>query len=198
MARLRLLPARQLQALSREHRAWVKALELHLLRRFRQNIHDPLDGGDEIFLTVGYVQGLLRDVEAPRKGEKAAAEAILWWQHVGLLEDTGKTKKPKASPSRAAAREHFGSSPRVEGGRDAQPSTLRSYWWRVFRVVPITRVLEAFKKMQGAYGRFQEVPQLPASLSAFLERQGLIPRRRQRQSFSPGSVQWVFAHSGPP
>jgi hypothetical protein len=198
MARLRLLPPERYPMLSREQRAWVKALELHLLRRFQQNVHEPLDNDGEIFLTVSHVQRLLRAVKAPRVGEKAAAEAIAWWQHVGLLEDTGKTKKPKASPSRAAAREHFGKGSRTEGGRDAQPSTLRSYWWRVFRVVPVSRAPEAFKKMQGAYGRFHEVPQLPASLSALLERQGLIPRRRQRQSFSPGSVQWAFAHSGPP
>jgi hypothetical protein len=198
MARLRLLPARQLQALSREHRAWAKALELHLLRRFQQKRYEPLDSGDEIFLTVGYVQRLLRDVEAPRKGEKAAAEALAWLVSFGLLEDTGKTKKPKASPSRAAAREHFGKSSGTEGGRDAQPSTLHSYWWRVFKVVAISRVLAAYEQMQGAYGRFQEVPQLPASLSALLERQGLIPRRRAPGSFSLGSVQWAFAHSGPP
>jgi hypothetical protein len=196
--RLQLLPARQVQALLREHRAWVAALELHLKRRFQQNIHDPLDGGDEIFLTVRYVQGLLQDVGAPRMGGKAAAEAIAWWVSFGLLEDTGKTKKPKVSASRAAAREHFGKGSRTEGGRDAQSSTLRSYWWRVFKVLPITHVLEAYRQMQGAYGRFQEVPQLPASLSAFLERQGLIPRRRAPSSFSLGSVQWAFAYSGPP
>jgi hypothetical protein len=198
MARLHILPARQVQALSPEHRAWVKAFELHLERRFQQNIHEPLDDGDKVFLTDGYVKGLLEAVGAPRKGEKAASEAIAWWQEAGILEDTGETKKPKASPSRAAAREHFGRGTPTEGGRDAQPSTLRSYWWRVYRVVPISSVLRAYKKMQGAYGRFQEVPQLPASLSARLERQGLIPRSRQRHNFSPGSVQWAFAHSGPP
>lgn len=88
-------------------------------------------------------------------GEKAAAEAIAWWQHVGLIEDTGKTKKPNASPSRAAAREHFGKGVRIEGGRDAQTSTFRSYWWRVYKVVPIARVIGAFRKMQSAYGRFR-------------------------------------------
>jgi hypothetical protein len=196
--RLRLLPARQVQNLPREHRAWVAALELHLLGRFQQNTYDPLDDGGEIFLTDGYVKGLLEAVGAPRVGEKAAAEAIAWWQRVGLLEDTGKTKRPKASPQRAAAREHFGSGTRTEGGRDAQPSTQRSYWWRVFRVVPIARVIEAYREMQGAYARLRGVPQLPASLSALLRRQGLIPRRRSPHEFSQGSVQWVFANSGPP
>jgi hypothetical protein len=198
MARLHLLPARRVQALSPEHRAWVKALELHLERRFQQNIHEPLDDGGEIFLTVSHVQRLLKAVGAPRVGEKAAAAAIVWWQEAGILEDTGKTKKPKASPQRAAAREHFGSGMRTEGGRDAQPSTLRSYWWRVFRVIPISRVIQAYRDMQGAYGRLREVPQLSASLSALLERQGLIPRSRQRHNVSPGSVQWAFANSGPP
>jgi hypothetical protein len=199
MARqLKLLPPERYPMLSIEERAWVKALELHLLRRFQQNTHEPLDGGDGIFRTVSYVKGLLESVGAPRKGEKAAAEAIAWWQRAGLLEDTGKTKEPKASLSRTAAREHFGKGSRAEGGRDAQPSTFRSYWWRLYRVVPIAMTLEAYRKMQGAYGRFQGVPQLPASLSAVLERQGLISRRRPPHEFSEGSVQWAFAHSGPP
>jgi hypothetical protein len=44
----------------------------------------------------------------------------------------------------------------------------------------------------------RSAPRRVASLSAFLRRQGLIfgPRRRSRPN--PGSVQWVFAHSGPP
>jgi hypothetical protein len=67
--RLRLFPARQVQNLPREHRAWVAALELHLLRRFQQNTYDPLDDGGEIFLTVSHVQRLLKAVGAPRVGE---------------------------------------------------------------------------------------------------------------------------------
>jgi hypothetical protein len=175
------------------------ALELHLLWRFEQDRHAPLDDGGETFLTVAHVQRLLRATGARRQGEKAAAEAIRWWQDFGLIVDTGKVKKPRAKRERIAAREHFGQGRRpAEGGRDAQPSNLRSYWWRVFAIVPIARVLTAYARMQGAYGRFGDVPQFPASLSAFLRRQGLIPGPRRRRTVRPGSVQWVFLNSGPP
>jgi hypothetical protein len=191
-----LMPKESYRALSDEQRAWVRALELHLRWRFEQNRHAPLDSGGETFLTVSHVQKLLRCVGAPRRGE---AEAIAWWQDVDLIQDTGKMKKPELNPSRLAAREHFGQGTvRSEGGRDAQPSSSRSYWWRVFVIVPIARVLAAYARMQGAYGRFGDVPHDSASLSAFLRRQGLIPCSRPRRTVRPGSVQWVFAHSGPP
>jgi hypothetical protein len=186
----------------------MRALELHLVSRFQQNRHAPLDDDGETFLTVGYVQTLLRGVNARRRGEKAAAEAIEWWQAFGLIADTGKVKKPRMRPERLAARAHFGKTPaneqsdrhapHEEGGRDAQPSNSRSYWWRVFAIVPIARVLAAYARMQGAYGRLEDVPQLSASLSAFLRRQGLIPGPSRRRTVSERSVQWVFAHSGPP
>jgi hypothetical protein len=71
-----------------------------------------------------------------------------------------------------------------------QPRNLcHSYWWRVFEVVPITRA-----SWWGAYPHRSGSPSV-ASLRRFLKRQGLVrPRRHPR----PGSVQWVFAHSGPP
>ena len=189
-----LMSKEQFTALSTEEKKWAKALELHLRRRFQQSAHQPLDDGCEVFLTVGYVQRLLRAVDAPQKGEHAARECLAWWQSAGLLRDTGKTKKPGLSPSSIAAREKFG-TPRTDGGRDAQPSSLRSYWWRVFEVVPIAQVV---KKTRGAYAHFWEVPQGLASLSAFLRRQGLIQGPRQRRTYSEGSVQWAFANTGPP
>jgi hypothetical protein len=67
-----------------------------------------------------------------------------------------------------------------EGGRDAQPSTLRSFWWWIYRVVPLSEVLRVHEAMQGAYARLLEVPQHLASLSAWAKRQGLISRRRTR------------------
>jgi hypothetical protein len=71
-----------------------------------------------------------------------------------------------------------------------QPRNLRhSYWWRVFEVIPITHV-----SWRGAYPHRSASPSV-ASLRRFLVRQGLVRRRRKA---TPGSVQWVFANSGPP
>jgi hypothetical protein len=150
---------------------------------------------------VRYMQGLLRSVGARRSGEKAAAQAIRWLCSSGILEDTGEVKKPRRSQNRMAAREKFGGSERLgagEGGRDAQPSSARSYWWRVFLIVPLAAVLKAYAATQGAYARCMDVPQALASLSAWAKRQGLISRRRGRKAARDGSVQYVFAHSGPP
>ena len=74
-----------------------------------------------------------------------------------------------------------------EGGKDAQPSSSRSYWWRVFRVVPLSRVVRAFGALSGAYGYISDVPQHLASLSAWAARQGLISRSRGRRGARPGS-----------
>jgi hypothetical protein len=71
-----------------------------------------------------------------------------------------------------------------------QPRNLRhSYWWRVFEVVPIRRA-----SWCGAYPHRSASPSV-ASLRRFLKRQGLV--RRPSHALQ-GSVQWVFAHSGPP
>jgi hypothetical protein len=71
-----------------------------------------------------------------------------------------------------------------------QPRNLRhSYWWRVFQVVPIMRA-----SWCGAYPHRSASPSV-ASLRLFLKRQGLV---RQSSHAREGSVQWVFAHSGPP
>ena len=164
-------------------------------------------------------------VGARRQGEKAAREAINYLRTSGVLEDTGEVKKPRQRPNRVAARQKFGRTEKVFngvgdfelggeeggevhnavvdfgsglGGRDAQPSPSRSYWWRVFRVVPLSRVLRAYGAMQGAYAYISELPQRLASLSAWAERQGLISRRRGRRGARLGSVQYVFARSGPP
>jgi hypothetical protein len=71
-----------------------------------------------------------------------------------------------------------------------QPRDLRhSYWWRVFEVIPIARA-----SWRGAYPHRSASPSV-ASLCRFLVRQGLVRSRRRARS---GSVQWVFANSGPP
>lgn len=194
--------------LTRDERDAVHALALHVLSRFEQDEFEPLDADGRTFLTTGYFQRRLRDVGARCAGEKAAAQALRWLCESGVLENlydpatrTGEVKKPRRSPSRAAAREKFGrgeESERGEGGKDSQFTVLRSYWWRVYRVVPLSAVLRTYAAMQGAYARFVCPPEHLASLSAWAIRQGLIPRRRARLSPRPGSVQWAFRHSGPP
>jgi hypothetical protein len=191
----------EIGTLSVDERDAVKALGLHLLQRFDQERFEPLDSDGRTFLTVSHMQRLLLHVGARRKGEKAAAEAIRWLCTSGILEDTGEVKLPRRKPQRMAAREKFGRRDvhvRNEGGRDAQPSLARSFWWRVFRVVPLSAVLRAYGAMRGAYAQVPDLPQRLASLSAFAERQGLISRSRGRRGARKGSVQWVFANSGPP
>jgi hypothetical protein len=71
-----------------------------------------------------------------------------------------------------------------------QPRNLRhSYWWRVFQVIPILRA-----SWHGAYPHRSASPSV-ASLRRFLVCQGRVQRRKKA---NPGSVQWVFANSGPP
>lgn len=190
-----------LETLSRDKRDAVNALAAHILSRFEQEEFEPFDADGRTFLTVAYMQRRLRDVGARCTGEKAAAAALRWLCSSGILEDTRKVKKPRRNQNRMAAREKFGrgEDPQSgEGGRDSQPTILRSYWWRVYRVVPLSDVLRTYKGLQGAYARLVEVPQPLASLAAWAKRQGLISRRRGRQGARPGSVQYVFAHSGPP
>jgi hypothetical protein len=188
------------RGLDEDGRAAVDALSLHIWWRARQDEHEAFEGEEDdcVFLTVPWMQGLLRAVGARKTGEKAAAGAIALLKERGHIEDTGKTKKPRRSSERIARAEKFQTAGPVarEGGKDAQPTSLHSYWWRVFRVPALARVRHSIPR--GAYWQLPDRPQHSASLSAFLRRQGLIsvPRRRSRPN--PGSVQWVFAHSGPP
>jgi hypothetical protein len=171
--------------LNRDERDAVDALSWHVVWRCRQKRHPALEGEDCVFLSVGHVQSLLRAVGARKTGEKAAAAAIATMQANGWMEDTGRTKKPRRGEQQD------------EGGKDSQPDIQHSYWWRIFRVPAISQAIKAIKP-QGAYWQPQRAPKRVASLSAFLKRQGLIPRPKRRSRPNPGSVQWVFAHSGPP
>jgi hypothetical protein len=171
--------------LSRDEQDAADALSWHVVWRCRQKRHPALEGEDCIFLSDGWVQGLLRAVGARKTGEKAAAAAIRTMQARGWIEDTGRTKKPGRGERSA------------EGGKDSQPTNQRSYWWRVFRVPAISQAIKSLKPT-GAYWQPQSAPRRVASLSAFLTRQGLISRPKRRARPNPGSVQWVFAHSGPP
>jgi hypothetical protein len=84
---------------------------------------------------------LLGEIGAHKRGEKAAWRAIAFLCESGVLEDTGRVMKPKRSVQAVARAEKFqrmngkrGSSVATEGGRTAQPTRFRWYWWRVFRV----------------------------------------------------------------
>ena len=118
----------ELQNLSRDQRDAVNALARHLLFRFEQSEHEPLDSDGRTFLTVAYMQRRLRELGARKTGEKAVEEAIRWRCASGILENMydpetqpGEVKKPRRRPERMAAREKFApASQETEGGRDAQ------------------------------------------------------------------------------
>jgi hypothetical protein len=190
---------RESSSLTRDEQDAVDALSWQIVCRCRQKRHPALEGEDCIFLTVRHVQRLLRAIGAAKTGEKAAAEAIATMQAKGWIEDTGETKKPRRGEQSMAKATRFQPQGEVEleGGKDSQPTLRRSYWWRIFRVPALSRAIKALKPL-GAYGQLPDVPQRIASLSAFLIRQGLISRPKRRSRPNPGSVQWVFAHSGPP
>lgn len=194
-----LVPREKWGGLDEAERAAVNALGLHLHWRERQEQHPALEGHDRVFLTAGWMQGLLRAVGARRAGEKAAREAIASLERLGVVEDTGEVKKPRRpaqSVDRARKFQPHGDV-ELEGGKDGQPTPGRSYWWRIFRVPALSKVMAALQP-QGAYPEVPDLPQHLASLSALLRRQGLISPRRRGYRPNPGSVQWVFSHSGPP
>ena len=172
-------------SLTRDEQEAVDALSRQIVWRCRQKRHPSLEGEACIFLTIRHVQRLLRAIGARKTGEKAAAAAIATMQAKGWIEDTGGTKKPRRGEQSA------------EGGKDSQPDLQHAYWWRIFRVPPLSQAIKALKPF-GAYWQPQRAPRRVASLSAFLKRQGLISRPRRRSRPNPGSVQWVFAYSGPP
>jgi hypothetical protein len=175
------------------------ALSLHIWARSRQTKNAAFEGRDCIFLTVSWMQQLLRGVEARKRGKKAAAAAIFFLERSELIVDTGETKKPRRPGGSVARAEKFQKRGEIvhQGGKEAQPSSFRSYWWRVFRVPALTRIRRVLEP-QGAYAHAEDVPQHLASLSAFLRRQGLLKTPKRLKGANPGSVQWAFAHSGPP
>jgi hypothetical protein len=193
-----LLPPEEWRTLDQDGRAAVDALSLQIWFRGRQKEHAAFEDEDCVFLTVGWMQQLLRAAGARKTGEKAAAAAIALLEERRLMVDTGKTKKPKRRSESIARAEKFQRTGAIarEGGKDAQPTSQRSYWWRVFRVPALTRVLASIPF--GAYWGLEDIPHRTACLSALLRCQGVISGPRRRSRPNPGSVQWVFAHSGPP
>ena len=192
--------------LSDDERIAVRCIDLHLRRRFEQRAHEPLEEVEgercRIFWTVGHVQRLLRRLRYRKTGEKFAAEVIATVQRLGILVDTGRVKKPARGDQELAAAEKFqpaGTEISAEGGQHAQPTIARSYWWRVFRVLPLQLILRQYRRLR-AYdsGHVPDVPLHLRCLSALLRSQGLIRRTKRRSTPSPRSAQWQFRYSGPP
>jgi hypothetical protein len=147
---------------------------------------------------VKWMKTLLGEIGAHKRGEKAARRAIAFLCESGVLEDTGQVMKPKRSVQAVARAEKFqrmngkrGSSLATEGGRTAQPTRFRSYWWRVFRVSE--RVL---RRPVGEVCRRTSRDSRSLSAREVCQEEISEPRRRSRPN--PGSVQWAFLHSGPP
>lgn len=194
--RVSLLPVHVVRAFPEDERVAVQLLEYHLW--LRQQRPDPAlellpDGSVGVFLTIGYVQKLLREIGARKTGEDYAAEvlnAIL--PRLGLIEQTNLAKKPRADVA------HPGEQ-RETGGRHAQRTPLRSYWWRIFKLPTLTKLVTP---IAGAYSRNPGTPPPrplgSASLFGLLRCQGLISPRRRKMRFLPGSVQAAFHATGPP
>ncbi len=204
---LALVPSETWASLDDDQRVAVRFLDWHLRSRFEQTEHAPLElvDGDPcgVFLTRRHVQRFLKQARYRKTGVRFAAKVIEHLIALGLIADTGDVKRPRRTANRIAAAAKFQKSGSVqsEGGRDAQPSLEHSYWWRVFKVVPLELVVRAYTRARGAYSSgetFKRPPSWTASLCAFARRQGLIPPARDRRSFRRGSVQWVFQNSGPP
>lgn len=121
--------------------------------------------------TIGYVQRWLKRTKARRRGRDYARQLLATLVEMELLCDTGEVMVPRKQPSRQ-----------------------RSYWWRVFKVVPVVRALSP--RWKGTYPHTSEpTPRVTGSLCRLLGRQA---SRKQRTKPRKGSIQWVFMHTGPP
>jgi hypothetical protein len=197
--RVSMQPRHETNALPPDQRWAVAALEHHLWKR--QHCRYPLfelltDGTLGTFITIGYFQECLREVGAPKHGEDYAAACLnTILPALGLIEDSGTAKKPRAPDLQE--RNPFRQNPNPEGGRAAQLDPEHSYWWRVFRLPTLTRYITP---RAGAYriGEFWGARWDLASLVGLLRCQGLIPGRRRRRDFAYGSVQAAFHATGPP
>jgi hypothetical protein len=171
----------------------VIALEHHLWRRGqRDNLSfEVLDRGLGVFLTIAYMQKLLRAVRSPKTGQHYAAECLnTILPRLGLIEDSGLVKLPVNESHRVE---------RASGGRAAQNTALHSFWWRIFRLSTLSAILSqpgAYPSKPG-HGRAPGVA-LTASLLALLGCQGLVRKPSRSQKFRYGSVQAAFQATGPP
>jgi hypothetical protein len=191
-----------LYTLPEREREAVRALEWHAGFRTTVTKFEPVeleeDGTPTTILTDGHFQRCLRACGATRTGEKFAAECLSEiLPRLGLLEDTGRVMKPRPSEDAQARREKFAPGHSGEGGRAAQTSLLSSRWWRVFRLPTLPRLVRCQFGVWLSGGIARGRHDL-ASLSALFRCQDLVLPSPRRRSFAKGSVQWVFAQSGPP
>jgi hypothetical protein len=121
--------------------------------------------------TIGYVERWLKRTKARRRGRDYARQVLATLVEMELLCDTGEVMVPRKQPSRQ-----------------------RSYWWRVFEVIPVVRALSP--RWKGTYARTPEpASRVTGSLCRLL---GCQAPRKQRTKSRKGSIQWVFMHTGPP
>ena len=109
-------------------------------------------------LTLAHIQHWLRKTYARRSGRDYARDVLATLLRIGLLEDTGQVLKPRQQP------------PNANG---------RSYWWRVFRVVPISLLREgSYRRTKGAGSPLTcSASPRTVSLRRWLIRQGVIRRK---------------------
>jgi hypothetical protein len=201
--RVSLQPRHLTEALPRDDRIAVEFLEWHVWQRSHGKnpaFELPESGGVGVFLTISHVQRGLREIGAPKRGKDYAAEILNEiLPRLGLIEDSGEAKLPRVHEAHPDDPTVGPDEQRETGGRHAQPSSLRSRWWRVFRLPALDRLFSR----EGAYPRRSGHPlnqerQGEASLFRLLRCQGLVSSRRKKNQTSPGSVQWAFRHTGPP
>jgi hypothetical protein len=182
----------------REQRTSVLWLAHQLVHRFQQRAHDPLEGDDRIFLTHRWVRGLLDRVDE-RRGEKAARQAIPTAVALGLIEPALDERGEQMWKDNSA-------------GNSTNPG-WHFYRWRVFRVPALSAARSSSSTtttpyLGGAFGTgfpLEEHPDPAAvpggplkALILLLARPAVKSDSRRTKSFSRGSVQWAFRHTGPP
>jgi hypothetical protein len=117
-----LLPSDECRTLDEDERGAVDALSLHIWVRSRQTKNPAFEERDCVFMTVGWMQRLLRSVGARKGGEKAAATAISFLEERGLIVDTGRTKSRTAPSARLRGPRSFRSGARSPTKAERRPS----------------------------------------------------------------------------
>lgn len=165
MKRVSLLPHRN--DWTELERDAVTMLECHIANRGSWRRGDV----ERTPLTLSHIQWWLRKTGARRRGRDYAREVLETLVRMNLLRDTGQVLLPRRQPR----------------------SSLHSYWWRIFEVLPITRLKGGTPASLASTSLGSA--SFIVSLRGYLIRQGVI---RSRSTPAPGSIQWAYLHSGPP
>jgi hypothetical protein len=184
----------------KEQRTSTLWLAHQLVHRFHQQEHDPLERDDCIFLSHRWVRGLLDRIDE-RRGEKAARQAIPTAIALGIIEPALDERGEQMWKKNSA-------------GNSTRPG-WHFYRWRVFRVPALSAAAGSCCQtttttacIGGAYGTGfpldepinpATVPGVPLrALILLLARHAVKPGSRRIKTFSEGSRQWAFHHTGPP